>query len=464
MQGRPGKLPVMSSKRPDEAYINPSPPASHRLSAGVLSVLGGAFLFRVLAQLMQALASTKSLPAFDAWQGSGLPYPALFAVQIAILFAMGWAIRLRGSGTAILPPGMAIAALWLGAAYFLVMLLRLVAGATVFSEFHWFSSRLPALFHLVLACFIMELARIDLAQGALAGILVSAGRVLRYMAFPAVISLSLLLHLVMAGAGIPLALSAMLAIGAGAGAVIVHEINWPYRVEWSPSATDVRTDLLYLGLVQILLPRLLAVAAVWGASQAFADFRVQQPSWPHQWPPIAQAAFMLLAADFMRYWLHRAAHSWPLLWRLHAVHHSPRRLYSVSVSRFHPFEKILQYGFDALPFLLLGAAEEAMALYFVFYAVNGFYQHSNCDVRLGRLNYIISGPELHRWHHSASIAESNHNYGNNLIVWDLLFGTFFWPKGKAVGQLGLINRDYPRGFLGQLRGPFVAGLDKAARP
>lgn len=31
---------------------------------------------------------------------------------------------------------------------------------------------------------------------------------------------------------------------------------------------------------------------------------------------------MVLAVDFLRYWLHRAAHENDTLWRLHSVHHS----------------------------------------------------------------------------------------------------------------------------------------------
>ena len=81
---------------------------------------------------------------------------------------------------------------------------------------------------------------------------------------------------------------------------------------------------------------------------------------------------------------------------------------------------------------------------------------------MGLLNYIISGPELHRWHHSNQIEESNTNYGNNLIIWDLVFGTWFLPKNELVGDLGLQNRNYPMDFRAQLKTPFIKGLDKAS--
>ncbi|MCH2107054.1 MAG: sterol desaturase family protein, partial [Planctomycetes bacterium] len=144
----------------------------------------------------------------------------------------------------------------------------------------------------------------------------------------------------------------------------------------------------------------------------------------------------------------------------HAVHHSPHKLYWMNVNRFHPLDKASQYIFDAMPFVLLGVSEEVLALYFVFYAVNGFFQHCNIDVRLGVLNYVVSGPELHRWHHSIHPEESNQNYGNNLIVWDLVFGSYFLPRDRVVGELGLINRSYPLSFVKQMGSPFIPKLDK----
>ena len=178
--------------------------------------------------------------------------------------------------------------------------------------------------------------------------------------------------------------------------------------------------------------------------------------WPHRLPIIIQVVLMMAIADFSRYWLHRACHSVGFLWRLHAVHHSPRQLYWLNAGRFHPIEKSIQYMVDSLPFILLGVSADVLALYFVLYAINGFFQHSNCAVRLGPLNYLISGPELHRWHHSKIIAESNANYGNNLIVWDLLFGTRFLPRDRQVGELGLIDRHYPHGFVAQVAAPFAS--------
>jgi sterol desaturase/sphingolipid hydroxylase (fatty acid hydroxylase superfamily) len=124
------------------------------------------------------------------------------------------------------------------------------------------------------------------------------------------------------------------------------------------------------------------------------------------------------------------------------------------VGRFHPVDKGLQFIFDALPFIILGVSEQVLALYFVFYAVNGFFQHSNIRLHFGWLNYVVSSAELHRWHHSRLKAESDRNYGNNLIVWDLLFGTRFLPADRKVSELGLTAVTYPDSFWRQMFEPF----------
>ncbi len=288
---------------------------------------------------------------------------------------------------------------------------------------------------------------------------------LRKAAYPAVMLLAFLaaeaLH---RAAGLAILPSAYAAAIIGAGAVTLLEFAIPYDRNWQPPWAEVKNDLAFMLAVQILVPQALSLGAAALLLRSAQDTQLAAAGiWPGHWPLAAQVVLMLLAAEFLRYWLHVAAHNMNFLWRLHAVHHSPKRLYWLNVGRFHPLEKALQFLLDALPFIVLGAAEEALAFYFVFYAVNGFFQHSNVDARYGLLNYIVSGAELHRWHHSRSPQESNHNYGNNLIVWDLAFGSWFLPKGRRVGELGLLNRDYPQDFVSQMLAPLTPGLDKRTR-
>ena len=176
--------------------------------------------------------------------------------------------------------------------------------------------------------------------------------------------------------------------------------------------------------------------------------------WPHAWPIWLQAVLMILAVDFLRYWLHRAAHQNDTLWRLHSVHHSVEQMYWLNTARFHLIEKALQMTLDSLPFLLMAVDPTVLALYYVAYATNGFFQHCNIELRYGFLNYIVGSAETHRWHHSRIPRESNANYGNTVIVWDLLFGTWFLPQERAVQELGLQDPEYPKSFWALMRAPF----------
>jgi len=236
------------------------------------------------------------------------------------------------------------------------------------------------------------------------------------------------------------------------------ERSMPHRRDWRPDWKEWNTDALYAVIIQIAMPPLLALLVVLGLSDLTRPY-LHSTFWPHHWPILAQGVLMVLLVDLMRYWVHRFAHTNPTLWRLHAVHHSPDKLYWLNTARFHPLEKVLQFTFDSLPFILLGVNEYVLAFYFVCYAVNGFYQHSNVHLRLGPLNYVFSTAELHRWHHSKILQEANHNYSNTTIFWDLVFGTYYRPRDRRLGRTGIQNDRYPMSFGRQLLGPFVRNLE-----
>ena len=71
------------------------------------------------------------------------------------------------------------------------------------------------------------------------------------------------------------------------------------------------------------------------------------------------------------------------------MHHSVEQLYWLNTARFHPIEKALQMCLDSLPFLLMSVDAKVLALYYLAYASNGFFQHCNVRLRYGL-------PELHR--------------------------------------------------------------------
>lgn len=282
-----------------------------------------------------------------------------------------------------------------------------------------------------------------------------------YGAYPVVLVFSIALHFLILESHVSFLMATYLPVILGAVMVTGLELYYSYRQRWRPSKQEIVQDFLYMALIQGLLPKFLVYFVMFFLLQVLqSDHLILEGWWPSHWPVPLQMLLMMVVADGFRYWLHRWAHEWEPLWRFHAVHHSPHKLYWLNVGRFHPVDKGLQVVLDTVPFLFLGVNKEVLGLYVVCYAINGFFQHCNIDLRMGMLNYVISGPELHRWHHSMITQESNHNYGNNLIIWDLMFGTWYLPKGRNVQKLGLVNREYPSGILKQMRAPFSPGSDK----
>lgn len=288
----------------------------------------------------------------------------------------------------------------------------------------------------------------------------SATHYLSYSIYPIVIvgCIGIFFTLLNLSAGIYV--STYLPVFLGAFSVIAFEFLTPHKIDWKPKTSDVTADALFMLVVQVLLPRGLSFVVAYYVLTSLESSNWTLGLWPDAWNIGLQVGLMVLFADFFRYWLHRWMHETRRLWKFHAVHHSPKKLYWLNVGRFHPIDKTLQFLFDALPFIILGVREDVLALYFVFYSINGFFQHCNIELQLGPLNYLISGPQLHRWHHSRISDEANSNYGNNIIVWDLLFGTYFLPKSRHVEELGLLNRSYPLDFVSQMQTPFSGDIDQ----
>ena len=281
-------------------------------------------------------------------------------------------------------------------------------------------------------------------------------RVLSSLMYPLVMTLAFALFALLQRYGASLIVATYVPVLATAALVTAAESALPHRTEWRPPGGEVRTDLAFLVVVQLAFPPLMGFLFTYALIGPAAALDVPLGGiWPHAWPIWSQAVLMVLVVDFLRYWLHRAAHENSTLWRLHSVHHSVEQLYWLNTARFHPFEKALQMLLDSLPFLLLRVDARVLALYYVAYATNGFFQHCNIRLRYGPLNYVVGSAETHRWHHSRIPRESNANYGNTVIIWDVLFGTWYLPKARDVEDLGLQDPTYPKSFLSLMRAPFT---------
>lgn len=120
----------------------------------LLTVLFG---LRVLAQLVQILGEVAFLPALELWQGSSLPYPVLLVSQVVIIGIQIVVISRVRRGLIRPRVWKVNLCYWFGGMYFSVMAVRLLAGLSFLSDNSWFNKSLPAVFHIVLASYILIL-------------------------------------------------------------------------------------------------------------------------------------------------------------------------------------------------------------------------------------------------------------------------------------------------------------------
>lgn len=236
----------------------------------------------------------------------------------------------------------------------------------------------------------------------------------------------------------------------------------PYERQWTVNDGQMLPDLAHTLLSKGFSQMLVVVGVAVGIAEAAGTKGGNM--WPIYWPLPLQILFGLLIAEAGLYTAHRVAHERPLLWRFHAVHHSAPRLWFFNTGRFHLVDTVVSIllGFPLL--FLLGAPSEIFIWVTSITAFVGMLTHCNVEMRLGPLNYLVNTPVLHRWHHSRDPNEGNRNYGENLMVFDLLLRTFFCPGRRPSSNIG-INDDMPTSFGGQLLAPFVRlGLNKPTTP
>lgn len=234
-------------------------------------------------------------------------------------------------------------------------------------------------------------------------------------------------------------------IGTTALTLIVLEAIFPAKPEWRMTFRSFLRDAKYIaaavatGAAASYVGAMLAIHVAGAGHSPVADL-----------PLYVAVPLAILVFDLVQYWVHRWMHetSWPLggfLWRVHAAHHLPDRVYVLMHPAAHPLnDLIVRQAINIGLIKLIGFNADAVFLFSVITAVGGLFSHFNLDVRAGWLNYLFTSTELHRFHHSADPAESG-NYGVVTPFWDIVFGTFVYRPGILPARLGVDDpAAYPR--------------------
>lgn len=225
----------------------------------------------------------------------------------------------------------------------------------------------------------------------------------------------------------------------------------PHEAAWNENDGQLWPDIGHTLLSKSAVQILIIVPALTGIAPLASDSGAAW--WPADWALPAQIVLGLVIAEFGFYWAHRLCHEIRPLWRFHAVHHSVTRLWFVNTGRFHFVDTLISVAFGLGIALAVGMPQHIIVWVSAITAYIGLLTHANVEMRFGPLNYFFNTPALHRWHHSRDLSEGNRNYGENLMLFDLAFGTWFNAPRRPPVDIG-ISEPMPATLGAQIAHPF----------
>ncbi|MBL4578767.1 MAG: sterol desaturase family protein [Flavobacteriales bacterium] len=174
------------------------------------------------------------------------------------------------------------------------------------------------------------------------------------------------------------------------------------------------------------------------------------------WPAWLQLITLFIVRDFIQFNVHRLLHRVPVLWQFHKVHHSVLEMGFAAHLRYHWMENIVYRSIEYIPLAMIGFGIDDFFIVHILALAIGHFNHSNLNIPLGPLKYLLNNPQMHIWHHVHTDKwpeESKHgiNYGISLSIWDYIFKTAHIPNDGKDENLGFEEVEkYPTGFSGQM--------------
>ena len=132
---------------------------------------------------------------------------------------------------------------------------------------------------------------------------------------------------------------------------------------------------------------------------------------------------LLIAEDFLYYWLHRVDHDCRLFWATHVTHHSSSKFNFTVGFRSSVMEPLYRFAYF-IPLALFGFQPIDIAFIYSLTQTWGILVHTEYINKMGWLEYILVTPSHHRVHHGSNPKYLDKNLGMFLIIWDKIFGTF----------------------------------------
>jgi sterol desaturase/sphingolipid hydroxylase (fatty acid hydroxylase superfamily) len=221
-----------------------------------------------------------------------------------------------------------------------------------------------------------------------------------------------------------------------------------FRPEWLTDFTHFGVNHFFVGLVLLIVNFLIHRFFSWAVYPPL-QHAVQSL------PLAVETLLVLLVADLIQYWTHRAYHEIPFLWRFHAVHHSTKTLDWMAGSRLHLFELVFTRVSILGPLYVPGFSKASMDIYIIVVGFQAVFNHANVSLPWGPLKYILVTPDFHHWHHSSEREALDRNYAAHFAFIDYAFGTAVKADRRFPEHYGVLGDYMPEGFIRQQMFPFT---------
>ena len=138
---------------------------------------------------------------------------------------------------------------------------------------------------------------------------------------------------------------------------------------------------------------------------------------------IAYWFVLMLAEDFLYYWLHRFDHEIRFFWAMHVTHHSSEHMNFTVGFRSSVFQPLYRFIYF-IPLAIVGFKPLDIVFMYSLTQIWGIFVHTELIRKMGFLEYFMVTPSHHRVHHASNPKYLDKNMGMFLIIWDKMFGTF----------------------------------------
>ncbi|MFN4037884.1 MAG: sterol desaturase family protein [Erythrobacter sp.] len=201
---------------------------------------------------------------------------------------------------------------------------------------------------------------------------------------------------------------------------------------WRINRQELLTDIFYVAFGFGVIGWLTQTLVESPLTQLKASLGIATP-WLADMPFLVQVAAVVLLIEFGQYWMHRWMHNWTPLWLTHAPHHHITQLNAMKGAVGNPIELFL----ISLSVVALFDFDKA-ALFGAFSSLGVISSYAHANVRANPpiwYSFCLTTIRHHSLHHTAlSYEDTRCNYGNSVILFDRMFGTYREGESEIVGQ------------------------------